>query len=626
MCGLALAGAAAASAAPGASAAGLPGTAAITVQGNQLLRNGVPWVPRGVQIVGLVAPDRALSGKYIGAHAHFGAAELRAAVADHADVVRFQVSEFGLDPSGLLYSPSYVREVASGVQTARSLGLAVIVSLQAEPPAGEPTRCPLPDGGAERAWAQLAGMFGGDNGVMFELYNEPAIAPTSTDWALWRDGGEVTFPNGSCSAVGMQTLVDEIRTVAPANVIIVPGLAGEQTLAGMPPIADPADPADPQLAFGIHYPSLSRGVTTWERAFGRVSARLPVIVTEWNANATTNCLPTAPAAAQLLLDYLAGKRIGLVGFAFDLPGTIVANWSYAPTTYTGFACGDPSGGPGQVLFARYGAEAQAGDGRQADPAPGWVISASDLTHLRTAAPVVSAHFFNTPRTFVTGAGSAALTTLGLPTAVPSQSFASAGALIGAVDAGRLRPGTRAVAYTAGRSRSTPIVEQRHLARFYRLAGQTAHGHGLLFIAAPAANLALVHAPHARASRQDAAFLRQRIAAQAAPYADVYVAETRTAATSQAAYGAFISAASAQAARAHPGIELLAGLSAGPPRQRVTSATLLHAYLRTRLVVSGYGFSDPADRGTSASTHPAQPARRPADPGPGFLRRLARLDG
>jgi hypothetical protein len=527
--GLALAGAATAPAATAAGPAGTgTGTGTVSVQGNQLLHNGVPWVPRGVQIVGLVAPDGALSGKYIPAHAHFGAAELQAAVADHADVVRFQVSEFGLDPEGPLYSPGYVQEVVSGVQTARALGLAVIVSLQAEPPAGEPTRCPLPDGGAERAWTALAAAFAGDSGVMFELYNEPAIAPTATDWALWRDGGEVIFPNGSCSAVGMQTLVDEIRGVAPANVIIVPGLAGEQALSGVPPISDPADPGDPQLAYGVHYPSLIKGVTAWERAFGRVSARVPVILTEWDANGTTNCLANAPAAAQLLLDYLASKRIGLVGFAFDLPGTIVADWSYTPTKYTGFACGDPASGPGQVLFARYGAEAQAGDGAQADPGPGWVVSTADLTHLHAAAPGVTAHFFNTPRTFVTGSGrvgTMSLAALGMPTAVPSQSFASAGALIGAVDAGRLRPGTRAVVYAAAHARSTPVAEQHHLARYYRLAGQAAHAHGLLFIAAPAANLVSALAPHTPAARQDAAFVRLRIAAQAAPYADVYVAET-----------------------------------------------------------------------------------------------------
>ncbi|HWE12646.1 MAG TPA: hypothetical protein VG365_03995, partial [Solirubrobacteraceae bacterium] len=75
--------------APAPAAASTPPV--ISVQGPQLLRNSVPWVPRGVQIVGLVAPDGALSGKYVPAHAHFGAAELQAALADHTDVVRFQV-------------------------------------------------------------------------------------------------------------------------------------------------------------------------------------------------------------------------------------------------------------------------------------------------------------------------------------------------------------------------------------------------------------------------------------------------------------------------------------------------------------------------------------------------------
>ena len=147
------------------------------------------------------------------------------------------------------------------------------------------------------------------------------------------------------------------------------------------------------------------------------------------------------------------------------------------------------------------------------PGPGWVIGAADLSHLRTAAPVVSTRFFDTPRTFVTGVGPTALGALGMPTAVPTQSFASAGALISAVDTGRLRPGTRAVVYAAAHSGSTPLAEQRHLARFYRLAGQAAHAHGLLFIAAPAANLVAALAPHTPASRQDSAFLRLRIAAQ-----------------------------------------------------------------------------------------------------------------
>ena len=323
-------------------------TSVITITHNHLLRNGLPWVPRGVQIVGLVAPDGALSGKYVAAHQQFGFAELQAAVAAHADLVRFQVSQFGLDPQGPLYSAAYVDEVANAVQTARGLGLAVIVSLQAQAPAGEPSRCPLPDAGAARAWASLSAMFAGDGDVMFELYNEPGVSATPAGWIQWRVGGEIIYPGGACQAVGIQTLINEIRAQAPSNVIVVPGLKGQQSLAGRMRLVDPANRADPQLAYGVHYPSLSRSAPFWDKTFGTASASVPVIVTEWDGNSTTNCVPNTPQAAPLLLDYLASKQIGVVGFAFDLPGTIVADSSYTPSSFAGFACGVPGGGPGQV--------------------------------------------------------------------------------------------------------------------------------------------------------------------------------------------------------------------------------------------------------------------------------------
>ncbi|HET8977042.1 MAG TPA: cellulase family glycosylhydrolase, partial [Solirubrobacteraceae bacterium] len=494
---------------------------AISVQSNQLMRNGVPWVPRGVQIVGLVAPDGALNGKYIPAHQHFSAAELQAAVADHADVVRFQVSQFGIDPQGPLYSPAYVQEVQNGIEAARALGLAVIVSVQAEGPAGEMNRCPLPDSGAARAWAQLAPMFAGDPGVMFELYNEPAPPPTQVDWDRWLNGGQVSFPSGSCQSVGMQPLIDQIRAVAPQNVIVVPGLRGEQTLRGMPQVTDPANPDDPQLAYGIHYPTLVKNIGAWDTAFGAVTARAPVIVTEWDANSTTNCLVNAPLEAQLLLDYLASKQIGIVGFAFDLPGTIIADWSYTPTSYSAFACGAYGGGPGQLLFSDFAAEAQAGDGSQPNPAPGWIVSAGALNRLHQLAPGLTGHFFNTPRTFVSGASTQSLAATGLQTAIPTETFTNEVGLARALNAGRLRPGTEAVVYADSASRRTPRNQQRNPGRFYRLAARAAHVHGLLFIAAPSPSLVSVITPHTPPARQTQEFLKLRIPAAAARNADAY---------------------------------------------------------------------------------------------------------
>ena len=601
--------ASAAFAVPAAGASAAPSV--ITVSHNHLLRNGLPWVPRGVQIVGIVAPDGALSGKYVAAHRQYGFAELQAAAAAHADTIRFQVSQFGLDPQGPLYSPAYVQEVQNAVETARSLGLAVIVSLQAQPPAGEPTRCPLPDAGAARAWGVLAPMFAGDGDVMFELYNEPGVAATPAGWIQWQAGGEIIFPGGSCQAVGMPALVAQIRSQAPDNVIIVPGLQGEQSLAGRMRVIDTAHRTDPQLAYGIHYPSLSRGIPYWDATFGTASASVPVIVTEWDANSTTNCVPNSPTVAALLMDYLASKRIGIVGFAFDLPGTIVADSAFTPTSYAPFTCGVPNGGPGQILFSDFAAQAQAGDGAQPDPPPAWIVSAGALRGLATHARSTTAHFFNTPRTFVTGADSPTLAALGMGSAVPAMSFADEGKLAAAVTQGHLRAGTAAVVYAAGASTATPRAQQRNPAHYYAVAARLAHAHSLLFIAAPQANLVTVLAPGTPKGTLERGFLRLRLAADTARDADAFEAPAQGTQDDPAGYADFVSAASRQAARSHPGIELLAGLSAGAARSARSAEALFEAFLSTRLTVSGYGFS-------------ASPGR-PLSAGLGFLRKVSRLE-
>jgi hypothetical protein len=475
--------------------------------------------------------------------------------------------------------------------------------MQSEAPAGEANRCPLPDGQTERAWAQLAPAFAGDHGVMFELYNEPGIATTAAGWQTWLSGGPVVQPGGiSCLAVGMQSLINEIRGDGATNVIIVPGLNNETSLAGMPALTDPANPSAPQLAYGVHYP-LSQGPSTvWDAAFGRFSARAPVIVTEWDENSTTACVPNSPSESALLLDYLAAKQIGIVGFAFDLPGTIISDYSsYAPTTFDSFACGVPGSGPGALLFGDFAAIAQADGPSQLGAIPAWVISSSALGQLETADITTTTHFFDTPRTFVTGASDATVTQLAVPAAVPTESFASATALVANIEAGTLRPGTRAVVFDDEHWAKTPLPQQLHPGTYYSLAAQVAHQYGLLLIADPATNLVLARAPRTLSSDQYAEFVRLRIASAAARYADVYEIDARGAAANGPDYQAFVQAASAQAAAAAPGVTLLATLSSGPHGAGHRSfKNLLGGALATRELVSGYQLNDLRPGGGCAS--------------------------
>ncbi len=613
---------------PDAAAAASPRSAsasdAVTVQGNHLLRGGAWWIPRGVQIVGLVAPDAALSGKYADAHAHFGVAELRAAHAAHADTIRFQVSQYGLDPMDPLYSPTYVQEVRSGIQLARSNGLNVIVSLQAQGPAGaaQGQNCPLPSTGAERAWNQIAPMFAGDPGVMFELYNEPSLGLTFTNWQLWLNGGFVTQQDGMvCQEVGMQTLIDDIRHDGADNVIIVPGLAAEFSLAGMPPVTDPANPFNPQLAYGVHYPSLEGGPGAWNSEFARMSQTEPVIVTEWYANSvssntnTPHCVAYEPAVAAELLAYLASKQIGVVGYAFDVPGTIVANWSYAPTTYdNNFACGVPGEGPGQLLFDEFAGLDQA-DGPSVNAPPGWIVSYSEMQRLLAQAPGNAHHFFDSPRTFVVGASAPTLRRLGLPAAIPTASFSSESALARAINRHQLRSGTVAVLYAPQHSRfATPRAEQLHPDNYTLSAARVAHSHGLLLVAAPAANLVAAIAPRTKAPNFYSEFVKRRIAAGVARYADSYAIQADGLDTRRSAYLKFVAGVALQAGAAHPGVELLTGVSGSSLRKRQKPQLLLNAVLAATNIVSGYWLDDPAQAqacptctlgGRRAHTRPAR---------------------
>jgi hypothetical protein len=521
----------------------------------------------------------------------------------HADLIRFQVSQYGLDPVDPLYSRSYAQQVRSAVEDARGLGLTVIVSLQAEAPAGRSRACPEPDAGAERAWQQLEPMFAGDPGVMFELFNEPSLLASATNWQLWQYGGPVALSGGgTCDAVGMQTLINDIRGAGADNVIIVPGLAGEGTLAGMPTLTDPSSPSSPQLAYGIHYPSLSGGSTVWDRKFGDAAASVPVLVTEWYANSFHLCTPSQPQRAAWLLAYLASKQIGVVGYAFDVPGTIVSGWSYAPTTYAHFACEPPTGfgetpsdgphtGPGNLLFNEFAGLAQAST-PSVDAPHGWVIDLQAIRRLNALSPSLVRHFFNTPRTFITGASSTSLQRLGLPAAIPTASFTSETTLARAVNQRQLPFGTRAVVFDAEHWALTPRGQQLGPAIYYQRAAKVAHKHALLLIAAPAPNLILARHPKASGSSLYSAFLSRQIAAGAARYADVFDIQAQALEAQRSPYASFVQSVTFQASEAHPGVELLAGISTDPPGRRRPLAVLLGAVGGSGPAVSGYALSDP----------------------------------
>jgi hypothetical protein len=77
---------------------------AVRVVGGHLERDGVPWVPRGATLLAVLAPDGVQHSQTTTAASWLGPDEMSAAHAWGMDVLRFQVSERGLDPQDTLHT------------------------------------------------------------------------------------------------------------------------------------------------------------------------------------------------------------------------------------------------------------------------------------------------------------------------------------------------------------------------------------------------------------------------------------------------------------------------------------------------------------------------------------------
>jgi hypothetical protein len=295
----------------------------ISVEGKRLLKDGKEWIPTGFTVVSFVAPTAALSGAYRKARDGFGAPLLAQAHTLGADVLRFQVSQAGLDERSSIHDPAYLAQITQAVREARAQGFAVILSMQWEPPSGLKGQPMMPSDITRRAWTHLAGAFAADPYVMLELFNEPGMwESTSGAWREWQSG--------------MQSLVDLVRAGGANNVLLLDGLRGAHVLKGAPAITDPQQ----RLAYAIHpyVDDRDHGPDDWTRDFGDFARDHPVLTTEWNASSTLQCRAGLPAISRQFIAYLRERRIGLVLWALDMRGTLFDGQDQ-PMGFNGFECG-----------------------------------------------------------------------------------------------------------------------------------------------------------------------------------------------------------------------------------------------------------------------------------------------
>lgn len=258
----------------------------------------------------------------------------------HATAVRLQIEQDELtapDGSCPLTTPGclgYFREIKQVVGFALKLGLVVVVNDTTLPAPGFQAAEPMPTAATEMFWKDIAGAFGGNPRVIFDLFNEPRgqVGSGAPQWQVWRDGGLI---QGS-PYLGMQTLLGYVRNdLRATNTVWVDGINSGGTLNGIaahdaPGTADGApgsvgsyalsqagDLVTGPLVYTFHHPMGYRTVTAWWRDFGYLhDLGYAVMDGEWNnaVDGREYCWNDAPVAIPAYLHYLATEQIGLTAW------------------------------------------------------------------------------------------------------------------------------------------------------------------------------------------------------------------------------------------------------------------------------------------------------------------------
>jgi endoglucanase len=243
---------------------------------------------------------------------------------------------------------TYRQEVDAAVDAANAHGAYLVLDLHCFGP-------PLPE--HVDFWKDAATRYKNHPGVIFELFNEPH----SMSWKVWRDGGSLASAENAHvdanakenneqadgdSSVGMQALVNAVRSTGAKNLIIAGGLDWGYDLSG---VAGAYALVDPPGNDGIMY---SSHIYPWKRDWQHntldAAAKYPIFVGEvgtppdWTK---FGFIPQDQRTEDLSKGEWAPDMLGLIqkyklnwtGFSFHptCGPSVISDWNYTPTPYWG---------------------------------------------------------------------------------------------------------------------------------------------------------------------------------------------------------------------------------------------------------------------------------------------------
>ncbi len=184
-------------------------------------------------------------------------------------------------------------------------------------------------------WLDAATRYKNHPGVIFGLLNEPH----DISWEIWRNGGVVSDDGSGVGdrTVGMQGLVDAVRSTGATNLVTAGGLDWGYTHSG---VLNGYALDDANLMYESHVYPWKSG---WKRAFLDVAERYPVLLGEVGAQDTPMSFETEESFIPPeewvpdILGVIQARRLNWTAWCFHPKSSpcMITGWDYTPTTYWG---------------------------------------------------------------------------------------------------------------------------------------------------------------------------------------------------------------------------------------------------------------------------------------------------
>jgi hypothetical protein len=239
------------------------------------------------------------------------------------------------EPANGTSATRYRSDIRTYVDLLSQNGLKVIVEMHWSAPGSQQAtgQQPMPDADhAPSFWTSVADTFKSNDGVFFDLYNEPY----TSSWLCWRNGstGANVKP---CSDVGfavagMQTLVDTVRDTGATNLILLGGLNYANNLSGWLQNV-PVDPLN-NLAASLHIYNFNtcNTISCLNAQVAPVRAHYRVLAEEIGEN---DC---GHDFIDRIMPWLDSHQIGYLGWTWNTYNcsstpALISDYNGTPTNY-----------------------------------------------------------------------------------------------------------------------------------------------------------------------------------------------------------------------------------------------------------------------------------------------------